>query len=72
MQTSIFKARPHAQLDNNLTTLKEFLAQKAKARQGNTISHINILPNAAAHAENSRREDDRGKEKSGEQSVTQN
>ena len=53
------------QLDNNLTTLQEFLAKKAKARQANDSSHTYIKPNAAAHAEKSKGEDDRGEEING-------
>ena len=59
------------QLENNLTTLQEFLAKKAKARQATNSSHTNLTPNAAAHAENFKGEDDRGKEINGDYKVTQ-
>ena len=59
------------QLENNLTTLQEFLAKKAKARQATNSSHTNLTPNAAAHAKNFKGEDDRGKEINRDYKVTQ-
>ena len=65
-------------LENNLTTLKEFLARKAKARQdglqGNSHepSNTGILSpsDAVANITNFRREDYRGTKSSGASSST--